>query len=224
MLIKNIGICGLKILLTHVWLLVHVKTFWKQNFSGNHSSRSISTKTVRKHEIVVPLIIKIIAYKNLHNWGGSKIHFEDINHIIMNTSESFDFSPNFGLFTNIFAFRLIFLVRFYTNFYAHFAHFVPDSAFGMIIQNLEQKSTIRGSRARYKGMIWRALVNIESQLSNALRIRSISHFPASISSIEVISIFGNSTLLGWKQHKLIPSHFLGASVRFLWKQRCMTDT
>ena len=62
-------------------------------------------------------------------------------------------------------------------------------------QNVEQISTIRGSRVRYTGMIRRALQNIESQLSNAPRVRSKSQFPASISSIEVMPISGKSQSL-----------------------------
>ncbi len=52
-----------------------------------------------------------------------------------------------------------------------------------------------------------ALEIIESQLSNALRIRSISHFLASISSIEIMMFSEISTFLGRKQNKLFPRTF-----------------
>ena len=56
----------------------------------------------------------------------------------------------------------------------NFGDFVPYP--GNERQDTGRKSTIRGSRERYTSMIWHALENKESQLSNALQISSISHF------------------------------------------------
>ena len=63
-------------------------------------------------------------------------------------------------------------------------------------------------------MIQRVLKNI-SQLSNALRITFIFHFPASVSSVEVMSSSGNSTLVVRKRNKLKSSRFFLSLTLFL---------